>query len=727
MAIVRGLIQRGDQANWDGKTAAATRVDATGGTITGLAIGNEVDVLQVYGAGANRTRGSIAAAVQKIGSTTVTLVFAPGTWTIDDDLTIPANFTCHVPTGCIFDVASGKTLTLSGLVHVEYPASWTSGSGTVTLATTGPHFGISTSTAAERAASVTIVNFLYSPGNVLRYGKNTTPGTTVMTTAAQAAFDQAQENGGAPVYFPAGNYLIDATVSQVLTGSNDHERIQVYGDGAKSIITSTEIGAPTFRFEDSQFVTVHDLRFIGNNLTGASGNGHAIAFTDTLPQSGTFYPQSCDVRNVTIDQFRGNDIENTNTSTGVSTVAAGVYMADGIANYIDRCIISNCATGIHLDEISNSHVTRCAISVMDYWGIELDATDDGCSVARCDIINCGRDGNGDATVYSGALNYAGVLVLSNPNKVVIENCKFKTGQAITINASANVTIRENYIRCDAPAVVAASWAIQGLAFGEVSIIENEFEYLTGTGTNTSNAVHLDSNNSYPAVTNVMGNSFNHAEFGGYDIKYEGSSATDSNFIINHIGNAHGSSRDGRTDSTVDDCIILDTLNAHGQISGNAFTVTGNGAAAGGTITDCLDVSSIGSATSINQFKVFGNEARIYLTGGTITNDINAYEDYTPGTFANDDATPDISYKSIWHTGTNADTITDFGGFPPNGKIIVISEAAITYDTTGTSLVGSSVDLITAAGDVTEWVLDTDGFTWRLVAFVDVSVDNTAGA
>ena len=116
-AVQRGLIQRGDQANWDGKTATASRVDATGGTITGLAIGNAVDVLQVYGAAANRTRGSIAAAVQKIGSTVVTLVFAPGTWTIDDDLTIPSNFTCHIPAGCLLEVATGKTLTING--HVQ--------------------------------------------------------------------------------------------------------------------------------------------------------------------------------------------------------------------------------------------------------------------------------------------------------------------------------------------------------------------------------------------------------------------------------------------------------------------------------------------------------------------------------------------------------------------------------------------------------------------------------
>jgi hypothetical protein len=128
--ITRGKIQRGDLANWDGKTPTATRPDATSGTVTGLVIGNEVDVAQVYGDG-SRTLGAISAAVQKIAGTNVTLVFAPGTWTIDDDLTIPSNFTCHIPAGCVFDVSAGKTLTINGHVQAGLYHVF-SGAGTVT-------------------------------------------------------------------------------------------------------------------------------------------------------------------------------------------------------------------------------------------------------------------------------------------------------------------------------------------------------------------------------------------------------------------------------------------------------------------------------------------------------------------------------------------------------------------------------------------------------------------
>lgn len=131
-SIVRGKIIRDDVALWDGKNATATRVDATSGTITGLQLNDFVDVLQVFGNGTARTVGTIDSAISFIGtSTDVTLMFSPGTWTIDSNLTIPSNFTVYVPAGAIFDVSNGITLTISGPV-VREVVSWTSGSGTVT-------------------------------------------------------------------------------------------------------------------------------------------------------------------------------------------------------------------------------------------------------------------------------------------------------------------------------------------------------------------------------------------------------------------------------------------------------------------------------------------------------------------------------------------------------------------------------------------------------------------
>ncbi len=134
--VTKGLAQRQDLDNYDG-SIAASRTNSSGGTTTGLKIGNEVDVLSVYGDGntSNQTLATINKAISALGSQNVSLLFLPGTWTIDDDLTIAANFTVVAPAGCIFSVSAGKTLTIAGILFRQH-GTYTAGSGTVTVSGT---------------------------------------------------------------------------------------------------------------------------------------------------------------------------------------------------------------------------------------------------------------------------------------------------------------------------------------------------------------------------------------------------------------------------------------------------------------------------------------------------------------------------------------------------------------------------------------------------------------
>jgi hypothetical protein len=61
-------------------------------------------------------------------------------------------------------------------------------------------------TSAESA--VVIVNYNYLPGNVLRYGTNTTPGTTDMTAALTAAIAQQQAGGAVVQGIPDEVFLV---------------------------------------------------------------------------------------------------------------------------------------------------------------------------------------------------------------------------------------------------------------------------------------------------------------------------------------------------------------------------------------------------------------------------------------------------------------------------------------------------------------------------------------
>ena len=226
--VTRGRILRGDQANWDGKTATATRPDATGGTITGLAIGNEVDVLQVYGSGTSRSRGTILNAIQQIGSTTVALVFAPGTWTIDDDVTIASNFTCKIPRGVLFEISSGKTLTFSGPVYAD-SSTFTSGAGSYVLSANSivggnPYYA---KTADETTAGITITDYTKFPLDPFRYGL-AADGVTNDSTALQAVIDLLElNNEGGTLVLPSGVINLSTTGLSV-----EKNGIFIQGQGA---------------------------------------------------------------------------------------------------------------------------------------------------------------------------------------------------------------------------------------------------------------------------------------------------------------------------------------------------------------------------------------------------------------------------------------------------------------------------------------------------------------
>lgn len=67
-------------------------------------------------------------------------------------------------------------------------------------------------TAAEIAASVTPVNYTYTSGNLLRYGTNTVPGTTDMTTALQTCVNVCARSGDT-CFIPAGTYKITSDIT----------------------------------------------------------------------------------------------------------------------------------------------------------------------------------------------------------------------------------------------------------------------------------------------------------------------------------------------------------------------------------------------------------------------------------------------------------------------------------------------------------------------------------
>ena len=122
-------------------------------------------------------------------------------------------------------------------------------------------------TAAETSAGVTPTNYYYEPGNVLRYGTNTTPGTTDMTTAIQAAIDSGEAGHGF-AYVPSGTYKITASLSIA-----DGTPITLHGDGYDSVIVK---GANVDMLSLGLKSELCDIRFDGAGAT-YTGRGVLIA------------------------------------------------------------------------------------------------------------------------------------------------------------------------------------------------------------------------------------------------------------------------------------------------------------------------------------------------------------------------------------------------------------------------------------------------------------------
>jgi polygalacturonase len=148
--------------------------------------------------------------------------------------------------------------------------------------------------------------------------------------------------------------------------------------------------------------------------------------------------------------------------------------------------------------------------------------------------------------------------------------------------------------------------------------------------------------------------------------------------------------------------------------------------------DAVEISSSGGG-SFNNIEIQG----IFLKDTTPTkvNDTVgvARVDFGPEipTLTNSDTTPSLQGSRVFATNTSGVTITRFDDGYVGQEVTLISKGAIVFDTsTATRLIGSSVDITTASGDITTWVCEVGGTTssiWRLKGFVDVSEDNSAGA
>jgi hypothetical protein len=211
---------RQDASNWAGGSLNDSRIDSVGRAV-GLRYNNFVDVAALYCQGTSDFNASaIQKALDVIKATNCVIELAPGNWTINSNITFPANVVLRMPFGAKLVVSTGKALTLNceidaGLYQII------SNSGTL---------------------SGSIIN----PRILPEWFGAVRDGATNDATAIQAALDLANNNGRC-VFLSAGTYIISTgltvNASSAIRGEGRYLSVIKYSGGSSLDLITLIAGA----------------------------------------------------------------------------------------------------------------------------------------------------------------------------------------------------------------------------------------------------------------------------------------------------------------------------------------------------------------------------------------------------------------------------------------------------------------------------------------------------
>jgi Pectate lyase superfamily protein len=253
-------------------------------------------------------------------------------------------------------------------------------------------------------------------------------GVTPDTTAIQNAIN----SGAKCIYFPTGTYLVGTLT---LTNVSD---FTLRGDGpAATVIKASVVGAasqPTIKVNATTGarLTISDLCILGNGLTGASGNGHAMSIINT---AGTgFAPQIVTLRNIYIEGFRGTGLDR----SGASMVATGIYSYLGTAMHVENVSVYSCGYSLSLEGYQKAYFYNFVTDTADNRGVHL---------LNCEAIEF-FGGIMNRCGSSGALD--GCVVIQGGNGISFFGTRIKDGYPYLVNTqSTTVTNKDiSFYSCD---------------------------------------------------------------------------------------------------------------------------------------------------------------------------------------------------------------------------------------------------------------------------------------
>ncbi|MER9655688.1 right-handed parallel beta-helix repeat-containing protein [Mesorhizobium sp. M0152] len=263
------------------------------------------------------------------------------------------------------------------------------------------------------------------------------------TAALIAAIQLVDGKGRGTIRLPPTNVTINQTIDITFGLFN----IDGFGRDVSTVTSVVVNGAPLFRSVGHLLrLGIRDFKVLGNQLTGASGNGHAFALWDTDGiSSGSALPQSVIMERVVIDGFRGTGPEGGPLDSLGSMPACAVNNKGGLGCVFRDVEVLRCGGGIYMGNTQNCLIANPLFSQIDRFGI-LDYRSASLRIINGDVQDCCRVG-ADLTVPAAIPT--GNIVSYFGNGTVIEGVKTKGAGGncqIYVRDGAGVKVRKNWLQ-----------------------------------------------------------------------------------------------------------------------------------------------------------------------------------------------------------------------------------------------------------------------------------------
>lgn len=418
-SVVKGQIIRPDLKQYDGINTSHERKDSSGGVVSGLKIGDHVDVISVYGGGSDFSSVAINNAINSVGTNNTDFDFSPGSWEIRSNTTIPANISCYLSRGCVFNVNSGVTLTISGAVYSDSD-DWFTGSGSVVVKGLG-QVGVRRSISDLRDITPSISNLIID----VQFHTSAGSGGGRFYSVTGAASGTYTDDDGLTIVPTGGNgssawlrLLTNGIIMPEFFGDAPDTSIQAAIDAANAN------GGGIVRCKEGQTYTMTSLPIVKANVE-LDMNG--ATFNATLGSGnvyGTRLGNYSKLRNGTINVTSSGSpssqrIFHACISIGEANGAGGTVASPSTYSTVHDFVIENMTLSTTrarnpviqgMGDIYNGEIRNINIPTSsNHSGIHLDWSDIGINVSSSDIP-------GTRTSFDAGDNYT-----THPHNILIEN------------------------------------------------------------------------------------------------------------------------------------------------------------------------------------------------------------------------------------------------------------------------------------------------------------------